>query len=283
MATDSPIEEAPRRRSARVVLRISILVRAADGAAEAEWEPVQTVLVSLHGAMIRTRQPLAKGAAIDIRMRYQERSARARVAWRSPECTEQGFDLGFEILDPPGFWEFDFPPDRWSDRTHPQHEKVIRAQEAFESAPVAEGSLLVRDYMTTALATVQETDTLLDATMFFVRSTFRHLPVVRGRQLVGVITERDVKQHVPSVVSGISAEDYNSLLETTPISRVMSRTLITVRPEQSVLEAAKVLYEKRLGCLPVVQDNELVGIITTTDMLKVLTHILENPDASRIA
>jgi len=141
--------------------------------------------------------------------------------------------------------------------------------------------MLVRDYMTTELVTVQETDTLLDATMFFVRSTFRHLPVVRGRQLVGVITERDVKQYAPSVLSGISAEDYNSIMETTPISRVMARTPITVRPDQSVLEAAKLLYAKRLGCLPVVQDSELVGIITTTDMLKVLTHILEKGETGR--
>ena len=140
----------------------------------------------------------------------------------------------------------------------------------------------VRDFMTTELVTVQETDTLLDATMFFVRSTFRHLPVVRGRQLVGVITERDLKQYAPSVLSGISAEDYNSIMETTPISRVMTRSPITIRPDQSVLEAAKLFYAKRLGCLPVVQDSELVGIITTTDMLKVLTHILEKSDADRV-
>ena len=116
-------EGVPRRRSARVVLRIAILVRAADGSAETEWEAVQTVLVSLHGAMIRTRQLLSEGAALDIRMRHQERSARARVVWQSPESTEQGFDLGLEILDPPGFWGFDFPPDRWSEKTHPQYGK----------------------------------------------------------------------------------------------------------------------------------------------------------------
>jgi acetoin utilization protein AcuB len=138
-----------------------------------------------------------------------------------------------------------------------------------------EGCMLVRDYMTTELMTVQETDTLLDATMFFVRSTFRHLPVLRSRELVGIITERDVKQYAPSVLSGLSAEEYNTIMETTPISRVMTRTPLTVQPDQSVLDAAKLLYAKRLGCLPVVQNGELVGIITTTDMLKVLTHMLE--------
>ena len=141
--------------------------------------------------------------------------------------------------------------------------------------------MLVRDYMTTDLMTVQETDTLLDATMFFVRSTFRHLPVIREKQLVGIITERDVKQYAPSVLSGLSPDEYNTIMETTPISRVMTRNPLTVQPDQSVLDAAKLLYAKRLGCLPVVQDGELVGIITTTDMLKVLTHILEKTDTGR--
>ena len=123
METDGYTEAVPRRRSTRVVLRIPILVRAANVAAEIEWEAAQTVLVSLHGGMIRTHQELPAGEALDIRTQYQGRSARARVVWRSPEPTEQGFDLGFEILDPPGFWEFDFPPDRWSDQTYPRYGK----------------------------------------------------------------------------------------------------------------------------------------------------------------
>jgi hypothetical protein len=112
--------EAPRRRSARIVLRIPILIRAADGTAEADWEAVETVLVSLHGALIRTQQVLPIDAPLDIRMVYQDRSARARVAWQSPRPTEQGYDMSFEILDPPGFWEFNFPPDRWSETTRPR-------------------------------------------------------------------------------------------------------------------------------------------------------------------
>jgi hypothetical protein len=116
----SRVEEVPRRRSTRVVLRIPILIRVANGSTETEWEAVQTVLVSLHGGLIRTHQLFPVGTSLDIRMQYQERSAQARVAWRSLEPTELGFDLGFEILDPPGFWEFDFPPDRWSEKTRPR-------------------------------------------------------------------------------------------------------------------------------------------------------------------
>jgi acetoin utilization protein AcuB len=57
---------------------------------------------------------------------------------------------------------------------------------------------------------------------------------------------------------------------------------ITVRRVQSVLEAAKLLYAKRLGCLPVLQEGELVDIITTTDMLKVLAQVIEKPGAGRV-
>jgi hypothetical protein len=121
MENVSPIEEGSRRRSTRVVLRIPILVRVADGSREAEWEAAETVLVSLHGGLIRTRQPLPKGTALDIRTRFPERSARARVAWRSPGPTDQEFDLGLEILDPLDFWEFNFPADRWSETTRPRY------------------------------------------------------------------------------------------------------------------------------------------------------------------
>jgi hypothetical protein len=123
MENGSNGEEMPRRRSARVVLRIPILLRVANVPSEIEWEAAQTLLVSLHGGLIRTHQMLATGETLDIRTQYRERSARARVVWRSSEPTEQGFDMGFEILDPPGFWEFDFPPDRWSEKTHPQYGK----------------------------------------------------------------------------------------------------------------------------------------------------------------
>ncbi len=139
--------------------------------------------------------------------------------------------------------------------------------------------MLVRDFMTTEVTSLQETDTLLDATMIFLRSTLRHLPVLRGKQLVGIVTERDVKQFTPSVLSGISPDEYNQLMETTPIARVMTRDPMTVRPDQEAFEAASMLSAKRIGCLPVVDNGELKGIITTTDMLRLLVRILEAEDS----
>lgn len=136
--------------------------------------------------------------------------------------------------------------------------------------------MFVRDFMTTEVTSLQETDTLLDARMVFVRSSFRHLPVLRDKQLVGVVTEHDVRQFGPSLTSGVSPEEYNQLLETTPVSRAMTRDPVTVRPDQPVYEAANLLYTRRFGCLPVVENGELMGILSTTDMLRLLVHMIRD-------
>jgi acetoin utilization protein AcuB len=138
--------------------------------------------------------------------------------------------------------------------------------------------MLVRDFMTTKVTSLADTDTLLDASMIFVRSTYRHLPVLRGKQVVGMITEHDIKKFVPSLLKGMNAEDYNQVLETTSVSRAMTHDPVTIGPGQSMYEAATILYNKRVGCLPVVEKGELMGIISTTDMLKLLVRLLTEPD-----
>jgi len=135
--------------------------------------------------------------------------------------------------------------------------------------------MLVRDFMTTDLTTLQETDALLEATLVFATSTFRHLPILREKKLVGVVTERDLKHYTPSVLSGIPPEEYNRLMETTPLSKIMTRDPATIAPDNSVFDAVQILYDRRIGCLPVVENGELRGIITTTDMLKLLVVLLK--------
>jgi acetoin utilization protein AcuB len=90
--------------------------------------------------------------------------------------------------------------------------------------------MLVRELMTTTVTSLVETDTLLDASMIFVRTTYRHLPVLHGNQVVGIITEHDVKQSVPSLLSRITPDEYNQVLEITPVSRAMTRDPVTIGP-----------------------------------------------------
>ena len=135
--------------------------------------------------------------------------------------------------------------------------------------------MTVQEIMTTDVTTVQETEMLLDAAMIFARSSLRHLPVLRDSLLVGVITERDVKRFAPGVLSGVTSGKYNEIMETTPLSRVMTRDPMTLKPSQDVADAAEVFSTKRFGCLPVVDDCKLVGIVTTTDMLRLMARIMK--------
>jgi hypothetical protein len=103
-----------------MVLRVPLLINATDSSAQTEWEQVETILVSLHGGMLRTHQQFVVGTTLDIRMPNAARSARARVAWMSSNSTPRGADMGFEILDDAGFWGVKFPPDRRSSVRVPQ-------------------------------------------------------------------------------------------------------------------------------------------------------------------
>lgn len=134
--------------------------------------------------------------------------------------------------------------------------------------------------MTTDVTTVQETEMLLDAAMIFARSSLRHLPVLRDSILVGVITERDVKRFAPGVLSGVTSGKYNEIMESTPLSRVMTRDPMTLKPDQDVADAAEIFSTKRFGCLPVVENGKLVGIVTTTDMLRLMARIMKDKRAA---
>lgn len=141
--------------------------------------------------------------------------------------------------------------------------------------------MLVRELMTSDVTSLQDTDTMLDAAMIFARSSLRHLPVLHGTALVGVLTERDVKRFAPGLLSGVSSSQYNEVMETTPLSKVMTRNPMTLKPDQDVSDAADLFATKRFGCLPVVDAGKLVGIVTTTDMLRLLAQMMKEQKMGR--
>jgi hypothetical protein len=109
-------ERAIRRRSMRIVMRVPLFVSPAGAPPNAEWEPVETLVISLHGGMIRSRQRFLVGTTLDIRMRNTQRFTRGRVVWTAAGERELAFEVGFEIMEPPGFWEINFPEDRWNEK-----------------------------------------------------------------------------------------------------------------------------------------------------------------------
>lgn len=133
---------------------------------------------------------------------------------------------------------------------------------------------LVRDYMTTPVTTVSHEARLLDAALTLRRTGFRHLAIVDGERLVGVITDRDISRFAPSLLTNISQEEYNAIFENTPLARVMTRNPLSVTPASLMRDAVKTLHNRKLGCLPVVEGERLVGIITVSDMLAFLYRLM---------
>jgi len=113
---EASTERAFRRRSLRIVMRVPLYVCPSNAPATEEWEPVETLVISLHGGMIRSRRKFSIGTTLDIRMRNQQRFTRGRVVWTAVGAQDLPFELGFEILEPPGFWDIKFPEDRWSEK-----------------------------------------------------------------------------------------------------------------------------------------------------------------------
>ncbi len=137
---------------------------------------------------------------------------------------------------------------------------------------------LVRHFMTAPVKSLPQDASLLDAALALRSTGFRHLPIVEGDRLVGIITDRDIHRFAPSLLSKITQEEYNAVFESTPLERVMTRNPRTVTPSTPLREAAAILHDKKLGCLPVVENERLVGILTVNDMLGALLGFLAHAD-----
>jgi CBS domain-containing protein len=136
---------------------------------------------------------------------------------------------------------------------------------AVECGSMAE---LVRDIMGTKLVTISASDRLSTVEDIMTLGHVRHMPVVQGGRLVGVVSERDLLRASLSVLSEHRDEERRAFLHVVEISRVMSTPPIVVEPGATIDEAALIMAEKKIGCLPVVEDDELIGMVTETDVLR---------------
>jgi acetoin utilization protein AcuB len=132
---------------------------------------------------------------------------------------------------------------------------------------------LVADYMTPEPITLSPEDTLLEALETMRMRGVRRVPVTVGGMLVGLVTEGDLKRAEPSTLTD-SEEDFNRVMEGTPLSRIMIQNPITATPQTPLLEAAETIHGTKYGALPVVSDGRLVGILTDNDLVHALVDAL---------
>jgi CBS domain-containing protein len=133
----------------------------------------------------------------------------------------------------------------------------------------------VADVMTRKIVTVSEQDELDTAEYGMHRMRFRHLPVVDGNgKLMGILSHGDLLHAASSSLSDKEAER-NELILKQPVRRIMQREVLTVQPGDSLIQAGKVLWESKIGCLPVVNaDGELVGMLTKSDFIRVALQLM---------
>ena len=126
----------------------------------------------------------------------------------------------------------------------------------------------VRDRMTRAAATTHPEVPVTAAAELMRKRALRHLPVVdpRGR-LVGIITDRDLRQAIFMPALRDRVPEVGERLQALTVSDIMTRTVVIVKPGARISEAARLMHERKIGALPVVERGRVVGIITETDIL----------------
>lgn len=134
--------------------------------------------------------------------------------------------------------------------------------------------MLVREWMTRDPQTVSSSTPVMEAMQRLRDGGFRRLPVVRDERLVGIVTDRDLKEATPSKATTLSIYELNYLLSKLLVKDVMVAAVITVQPDDPIERAALLMEEHRVSGLPVIEDERIVGILTITDVLEAFVSVL---------
>ena len=135
--------------------------------------------------------------------------------------------------------------------------------------------MLVRERMSTKPVTIPADVSITEALHVMRQNQVRRLPVLDGEgNVVGIVSEKDLLYAAPSPATSLSIYEMHDLLSRLRVSELMTTDLITVTPDIPLEEAARIMADNKLGGLPVIENGNLVGIITETDIFKVFLELL---------
>jgi len=129
----------------------------------------------------------------------------------------------------------------------------------------------VRSMMQTPIITVTPEMSLAEVQRLMRDNNIRHIPVVSGpgyQRLVGMITDRDLREAAPSPATMLTRGEIAYQMETTSVKTCMTQEVVCIGPEAEMVQAARLLVQRRIGCLPVVDHATLVGVVTEMDCLR---------------
>lgn len=135
-------------------------------------------------------------------------------------------------------------------------------------------TLKVRDVYTRKVIWVTPNSTLPEARKLMDGNDIRRLPVIAGGELVGIITLTDVLRAAPSPATSLSVWEINYLLDKITVAELMTSPVMTVTPETPLHEVARLMLAHKIGGLPVVEDGKVVGMITESDIFRVMVGLL---------
>lgn len=141
---------------------------------------------------------------------------------------------------------------------------------AYTAQSAAESEVGVRSMMQTQVITATPTMSLAEIQRVMHTNNIRHVPVVSGKRLVGMMTDRDLREATPSPATTLARGEIAYHMETTPIKTCMTRDVFWIRPDLTMRQAARLLVQHSIGCLPVVDHGMLVGVVTDSDCVRAL-------------
>jgi len=130
--------------------------------------------------------------------------------------------------------------------------------------------MLVKQIMTQKVVTITLADSLRRADELLMQGRFRHLPVVEGDRLVGIVSDRDIR--APLFLN--SRETALQAMEQKQIGQIMRQPVLTASPLMAVEQAAAIMHENKIGCLPVVEGERVVGILTESDIFRIFVEVM---------
>ncbi len=131
--------------------------------------------------------------------------------------------------------------------------------------------LLVKDWMTRDVISVDPDTSIIDAHQLMRANQIRRLPIVKNGRLKGIVTRSDLRGAQPSEATTLSVWEINYLLANLSISEIMTKDVVTARPDDTIERAAELMHQRKIGALPVVDESQnLVGIITESDIFRIL-------------
>ncbi|RMG86295.1 MAG: CBS domain-containing protein [Chloroflexi bacterium] len=142
------------------------------------------------------------------------------------------------------------------------------------------GDITVKEWMSTPVITVTPDTPISDAHKLMKEKGIRRLPVVEEERLVGIVTIGDIREASPSDATTLSIWELNYLWAQLTVGKVMTKKVYTVSPDTPIADAAKLMLDSKVSGLPVVDGNKLVGMLTESDIFRMVVQEAHQASAS---